>query len=54
MEVYVVMSRDKGLVGIYSTIDLAEAARDKAVRNEEMGGGRPTVWISERTSINKL
>jgi len=51
MEVYVVMSRDRGLIGVYSDLPLAKIYKNKAITDEEMAGGRPEVWISEATTV---
>ncbi len=50
--IYVVLSRDTSF--IYCTTDLkkAEVAKEKQIIDEEMGGGRPSVYIKE-TVLNK-
>lgn len=47
-KLYVVLSRDNGSY-IYCTYDKqkAESEKEKQILNEEIGGGRPSVWIVE-------
>lgn len=47
-KLYVVLSRDNRSY-IYCTHDKqkSESEKEKQISNEEMGGGRPSVWIVE-------
>lgn len=47
-KLYIVLSRDNERY-IYCTHDKqkAESEKEKQILNEEMGGGRPSVWIME-------
>ncbi len=52
MKTYIVLSRDNGSF-VYCTTDIkkAEKAKEKQTYNEEMGGGRPSVYIVETKLI---
>lgn len=48
MKVHIVVSREKGICGCKDNQLDAEKLRDSCIRNEEMAGGRPSVWIDEQ------
>lgn len=48
--IYIVMSRDRGLCGCRLKKSDAEKLKDDSEHDEEMAGGRPSVWI-EKTEI---
>lgn len=52
MRIYTVLSRDNGSF-IYTTTvqELAQKAKEKQEIDEEMGGGRPSVYILESTLV---
>lgn len=46
-DIYVVISRDNGLILCTEDKEKAESTKSQQVRNEEFAGGRPSVWIQE-------
>lgn len=53
MKVYVVISRDRGLIGVYDNELLAiDVCKDQII-DEEMGGGFPSVWIVPTNVISQ-
>ena len=53
-EVHVVMSRDSGPVSAHTDFDEAKDAADRQSVHEEMGGGRPSVWVVTMPLDRKL
>ncbi len=51
MEVFVVWSREQGLIACTTDYDMAVINRDNQILSEEMGGGRPSVTIYPTTLI---
>jgi hypothetical protein len=49
MEVFVVLSRDSDYVYVTADYSKAEQERLKQIENEEMQGGRPSVYIRKTT-----
>ena len=50
MELYVVLSRDRGdFVFVTKDKEKAEESKEKQIMDEEMGGGRPSVYIMTTT-----
>jgi hypothetical protein len=47
MKVYVVMSRDSGLIKVCKNSEDAERLKQEQIKFEEMGGGFPSVFIVE-------
>lgn len=45
--IYIVMSRDRGLCGCRLKKSDAEKLKDDSERDEEMAGGRPSVYIKK-------
>lgn len=45
--VYVVVSRDKGVVAVCKEKDIADLDRHGQINEEEDAGGRPSVYIVE-------
>ncbi len=48
-KLYVVMSRDNGLICVTKDKDTAEYDKHQQTVKEEFSGGRPSVWIEETT-----
>ena len=49
MEVYVVMSRDSGLIKVCQKPEVAESIKQDQIKFEEMGGGFPSVYVVKTT-----
>jgi hypothetical protein len=47
MKIYIVISRDNGMIGAFKDKQSAEKIKTEQYTFEEMGGGRPSVFIQE-------
>lgn len=48
MSVYIVISRERGIISVWKNPSDAEDARTKQYNQEEFAGGRPSVWVEEK------
>lgn len=53
MKVYVVISRDRGLIGVYYDESTASNVCAEQIIDEEMGGGFPSVQVIPTMVKNK-
>lgn len=49
LKIYVVLSRDNGLICVTKSKETAETERARQSFKEEMSGGKPSVYIIETT-----